>query len=98
MSDGPYPWPYLGLRGLIVLAPWVIEIFYSDAFMDAVELMRWCLVGCVCRVISWPLSFVATAKNRPKDYSLGWMFPPSIPYASDSRWLKGFWPEGDSLR
>ena len=55
-----------GLCGLIVLAPWVIEIFYSDAFMDAVELMRWCLVGCVCRVISWPLSFVVTAKNRPK--------------------------------
>ena len=55
-----------GLAGLIVLAPWVIEIFYSDAFLEAAELMRWCLVGCICRVVSWPLSYVIIAKNRPK--------------------------------
>lgn len=55
-----------GLAALIVLAPWLIELFYSDAFLEAAELMRWCLVGCICRVVSWPLSYVIIAKNRPK--------------------------------
>lgn len=57
----------LGLPGLIAtlaFAPMAIAIFYSSEFTPAAELLRWFVLGCMGRVISWPLGFVMLAKGK----------------------------------
>lgn len=59
----------LGVPGLIftmTLAPWLIHIFYSQDFLPAVELLKWFLLGCLGRVISWPMGYIVIAMNNLK--------------------------------
>lgn len=53
-----------GLLATLVLAPWIIHIFYTQAFIPAEELLRWFVLGCLGRVISWPLGFVMLALGK----------------------------------
>ncbi len=55
-----------GLLATIVLAPWVLQIFYSREFLGAVELLQWLAIGCLGRVIAWPLGFVMLALSKRK--------------------------------
>jgi PST family polysaccharide transporter len=57
-----------GLLATMVLAPWIVQIFYTKEFLLAVELIQWFLLGCLGRVISWPLGFVLIALKRTKTY------------------------------
>jgi antigen flippase len=58
-----------GLSAIMALAPWIIQVLYTDAFSQSAELLKWCILGCVCRAVSWPLSFVMLAKNKAKIFS-----------------------------
>jgi len=58
-----------GLIATIGLAPWVIPLFYSEEFMPAVELLQWFIMGCLGRVISWPLGYVMLALGKSS-----WLF------------------------
>jgi PST family polysaccharide transporter len=53
-----------GLLATIALAPWVIQLFYTSEFLGAVQLLQWFILGCVGRVISWPLSYVMLALGK----------------------------------
>jgi O-antigen/teichoic acid export membrane protein len=55
-----------GLLATLTLAPWIIRLFYTGEFLPAAELLQWFILGCLGRVISWPLGFVmlALAKSR----------------------------------
>ncbi len=44
-----------GLLATLSFAPWVIRLFYTDAFLPAADLLQWFVLGCLGRVISWPL-------------------------------------------
>ena len=55
-----------GLIATIVLAPWVIRIFYTDAFAQSVDLLRWFVFGCLGRVVSWPMGFIMLAKGESR--------------------------------
>ena len=55
-----------GLMATIALAPLVIYVFYTQEFLPATNLLQWFVLGCLGRVISWPLSFVMLALNRGK--------------------------------
>lgn len=57
-----------GLLATMALAPWILQIFYTREFLSAVELLQWFNLGCLGRVISWPLGFVMLALNK------GWWF------------------------
>jgi antigen flippase len=48
----------------LALAPWILQIFYTREFLDAVELLQWFVLGCFGRVISWPLGFVILALGK----------------------------------
>ena len=58
----------LGLLATVVLAPWIVHIFYTKEFLHAVELIRWFILGCLGRVISWPLGFLMLALGKGKWY------------------------------
>ena len=59
-----------GLLATMTLAPWIIQIFYTKEFLPAVELLQWFILGCLGRVISWPLGFVMLALNKGKWFLL----------------------------
>lgn len=53
-----------GLVATMTLAPWMIHILYTGAFLPAIELLEWFTLGCLGRVISWPLGYLLLAKSR----------------------------------
>lgn len=53
-----------GIVATIIFAPLVVHLFYSAAFGDAVELLRWMCLGMALRVITWPVGYIVVAKNR----------------------------------
>lgn len=55
-----------GILATVILAKWAIAFFYSPAFSSAEILVYWFIVGCLARVISWPLGYVALAMGRAK--------------------------------
>ena len=59
-----------GLIGTIALAPWLIKIFYTSDFWQATDLLRWFTLGCLGRVISWPMGFIILAKGASKLYAV----------------------------
>lgn len=59
-----------GLLATITLANWFIEVFYSADFYHAADLLRWFAIGCIGRVISWPLGFVILAKGRSRLFAM----------------------------
>lgn len=59
-----------GLLATLALAPWVVRLFYTAEFLPAVELLQWFILGCVGRVISWPLGYVMLALGKGQWYFL----------------------------
>lgn len=53
-----------GMLAILVLAPWIIQIFYTAKFAAAAELLPWFVLGCLGRVISWPMGFITLAKGK----------------------------------
>lgn len=52
------------LAGMMVFAPFIIQLFYAESFYAAVPVLRWCTFGVLGRVLSWPLGFVMLAKGK----------------------------------
>lgn len=59
-----------GLLGTLVLAPMIINVFYSSEFLGAINLLQWFVVGCLARVISWPLGFIILALGKGRWFLL----------------------------
>ena len=55
-----------GLTAMMIFAPVIIHIFYAATFATAVPILRWCILGILGRVFSWPLGFVLLAKGNGK--------------------------------
>jgi antigen flippase len=55
-----------GLLATLCLAPWIVTLFYTAEFHPAVELLQWFVLGCLGRIVSWPMGMVmlAMGKNR----------------------------------
>jgi PST family polysaccharide transporter len=53
-----------GLLATLTFAPMVIQLFYSDKFGPAVEILRWICLGMMFRVTSWPMGFMLIAKGK----------------------------------
>lgn len=59
-----------GLLATLALAPWILQLFYTREFIGAVELLQWFVLGCLGRVISWPLGFVMLALGKGRWFLL----------------------------
>lgn len=57
-----------GLLATLSLAPWVIHLFYTAEFLPAVALLQWFILGCLGRVVSWPLGYVMLALGKRQLY------------------------------
>lgn len=59
-----------GLLATMALAPWIVQLFYTREFLGAVELLQWFILGCMGRVISWPLGFAILALGKGRWFLL----------------------------
>lgn len=59
-----------GLFAGMVLSPWLIHLLYSSEFAHAANLLQWFLLGCLGRVISWPMAFIILAKGKGRWFFL----------------------------
>ena len=55
-----------GVLGTLTFAPLVIQLFYSQKFEPAVEILRWICLGMTLRVACWPMGFILLAKGEGK--------------------------------
>lgn len=53
-----------GVLATLSLAPLVITLFYSPAFVQAIDLLRWISLGAGLRAVTWPMGFIIMAKGR----------------------------------
>jgi antigen flippase len=53
-----------GLLATISLAPWVIKIFYTSEFLPAADLLQWFILGCLGRVIGFPMGYMFVALGK----------------------------------
>lgn len=56
------------LLAMLALAPWLIRLLYSGEFAEAVEVLRWQVLGDLLKILSWPLGFLLLAAGRGKAY------------------------------
>jgi PST family polysaccharide transporter len=59
-----------GLLLIMALAPMILLVFYTKEFLPAADLLQWFLIGCMGRVISWPLGFVLIAQGRGRLFAI----------------------------
>lgn len=59
-----------GILGTLCLAPWILRVFYSQAFMSAAVIIQWQILGIALRVVSWPMGFIQLAKGMSKLFIL----------------------------
>lgn len=52
------------LLAMLSFAPWVIHLLYSASFSQAIEVLRWQVLGDILKVASWPMGFILVAKGR----------------------------------
>src|SRR5208283_1619423 len=53
-----------GVLATLTLAPWVMKVFYSAAFVPGANVVRWQILGVFLRVVSWPLIYMLVAKGK----------------------------------
>jgi PST family polysaccharide transporter len=51
------------LLGTLVLAPWLLRIFYTGEFVTAAAIVRWQVLGIFFGMMSWPLWHLQLAKG-----------------------------------
>lgn len=59
-----------GLLATLALAPWVIQVFYTSEFSQSADLLQWFVLGCLGRVISWPMGFIMLAKGAGRLFAI----------------------------
>jgi PST family polysaccharide transporter len=59
-----------GVLATLTLAPWVMKVFYSGAFVQGAEVVRWQILGVFLRMVSWPLGYVLIAKGKSLLFTL----------------------------
>ncbi len=58
-----------GLLTTLAFSPLVIQIFYTEKFIAAAEMLPWFVLGIFGRVISWPLGFIQMAKGASRIFA-----------------------------
>lgn len=55
---------------MLGFSPWVIRLLYSPEFSEAVEILRWQLLGDALKVMSWPLGYLQQARSAGRTFLL----------------------------
>jgi len=56
------------MLGMLIFAPQVVQLLFTSAFGQTVEILRLQLVGDIFKIASWPLAFLLAAKGYGKHF------------------------------
>lgn len=56
------------ILGMFALAPWVMQLLYSEAFAPAAEVLRWQAAGTLLKVVTWPMGFILLAQGAGRTF------------------------------
>jgi enterobacterial common antigen flippase len=56
------------ILAMLTLTPWLIALFYSEAFVETTAVLRWQILGDIFKVASWSLAFLLLAQARKVIY------------------------------
>lgn len=56
------------ILGFYFLAPIIVKVLYSNAFLDVVLILKFALFAIIVKAVIWPLAFVILAKGEKKLY------------------------------
>ncbi|MCK9506403.1 MAG: polysaccharide biosynthesis C-terminal domain-containing protein, partial [Porticoccaceae bacterium] len=59
-----------GLLATLALSPWLLHLFYSEAFQPGADLLPWFVLGIFGRIISWPLGFIQLALGASRAFAI----------------------------
>ena len=59
-----------GLLGTMALAPWIIKLLYTAEFLPAADLLQWFILGCLGKVIGFPMGMVLLALGKARLFSI----------------------------
>ena len=59
-----------GVVATLVLAPFVLTLFYSGGFTAATGTLRWVCLGMALRVVTWPLGYIVVARGEQRLFIL----------------------------
>jgi len=59
-----------GVLATLTLAPWVMNVLYSGAFVQGADVARWQILGVFLQVVSFPLGYVLIAKGKSLFFAL----------------------------
>jgi PST family polysaccharide transporter len=62
------------LVATLVLAPWIVHVFYTPEFLPAADLMQVFVLGCLGRAVSWPLGILMIARGKGAIYGIAETF------------------------
>jgi antigen flippase len=57
-----------GLLATAALAPALVPLLYTVAFIESATLVPWLIAGCLAQVVSWPLAFIQIARGEITSY------------------------------
>lgn len=52
----------------LAIAPWLLQLAYSSAFVGAADLLRWQILGDIFKIAAWPLAMALLARDRGLNY------------------------------
>lgn len=47
----------------LLLAPWIIRILYSGAFLPVLDMIKWGIMGMLFKAVSWSMGYILIAKG-----------------------------------
>jgi len=59
-----------GVVATLTFAPWVLKLFYSEAFVHGADVARWQILGVFLRVVCWPLGYIIVALGKSAVYAV----------------------------
>jgi O-antigen/teichoic acid export membrane protein len=54
----------IGVFATFILAPYLLQLFYSEQFVSGATILRWQILAVFLRVLEWPMGFATTAKGK----------------------------------
>ena len=53
-----------GVIATLTLAPLILSLLYSTAFLEATPILRWICLGATLQVVTWPMGFIIVAEGK----------------------------------
>jgi len=85
------------LAATMVFMPFIVRLFYSSQFEQAIPILRWAVLGILGRIISWPMGFIMLAKSKSSVFFITELISDAMNIAATIVFYRIFGLEGSGI-